>query len=115
MTLLLTIIAGASLAPELIDGDISTAIFKLCIAIGSLLMSSFMGAINGIKGGRIKLSIVEDTCSDLERWAHKKPIIAPYIEPYLEKPSITSLVKTDLNFEENDQVITEDIFKTKSQ
>lgn len=83
--LVLTISLGASIVPNMIQGEWWTAILKLIIAIGSLLTSILMGAINGIKGARIKLSTVEDACTDLELWAKKKPIIAPYKEPIEEK------------------------------
>ena len=47
-----------------------------------------MGALSGVKGARMKLSIVEDACVDLEKWANKKPIIAPYIEPVIKTETV---------------------------
>lgn len=83
--LLLTIGVGASIFPHMIKGEWWAAILKLILAIGSLLSSILMGAMNGIRGARIKLSTVEDACQDLELWAKKKPIIAPYKEPIVEQ------------------------------
>lgn len=104
--LVLTIGVGASIAPNMIQGEWWAALLKLIIAVGSLLTSILMGAINGVKGARIKLSIVEDACTDLELWAKKKPIIAPYKEPQSET-NITN------NTQETGEV-TNDIFdKTK--
>lgn len=104
--LVLTIGIGASIAPNMIQGEWWAALFKLIIAVGSLLTSILMGAINGVKGARIKLSIVEDACTDLEIWAKKKPIIAPYKEPQSE-------INNTNNTQETSEV-TNDIFdKTK--
>lgn len=76
---LLSITIGASLIPDLIDGEAYTALLKLILAIGSLLSASFSGAMSGIKGARIKLSIVEDACRDLESWKGISPYLAPFI------------------------------------
>ena len=75
---LLTIGLGASLAPELIKGEYVAAILKGLLALVSLFGAIIGGSVGGIHGARLKLSIVEDVCFDLERWADKKPIIAPY-------------------------------------
>ena len=73
-------VIGASIIPEMIHGEIWEAVLKLMIALGSLIAAVIMGATNGIRGARMKLSTVEDACSDLEHWAGKKPLIAPYKE-----------------------------------
>ena len=65
----------------MIQGDIWSAILKLLVAVGSLLGAVFMGSMNGVRGARLKLSTVEEVCMDLEKWADKKPILAPYQEP----------------------------------
>lgn len=78
---LLTISLGASLVPEMITGEYAAAILKLILGLGSLCGSIISGALAGIQGARLKLSIVEDVCFDLERWAGKKPIILPYKLP----------------------------------
>lgn len=79
-TLLFVSLTG-SLMPEMIDGNIWWAIFKVIIALGSLGSAVLMGSINGVRGARLKLSVVEEVCMDLEKWANKKPILAPYTEP----------------------------------
>lgn len=81
LTMLLIVTIGASLIPEMIEGNTTSAILKLIIAVGSLLSATFTGSLNGVKGARMKLSTVEDVCADLERWADKKPILSPYKEP----------------------------------
>lgn len=107
MTLMLTIGVGASIVPHMIQGEWWAALLKLIIAIGSLLTAILMGAINGVKGARIKLSTVEDACTDMELWAKKKPIIAPYKEPKLNETEKTIEEKSDGE-------VTTDIFdKTK--
>lgn len=107
LTLMLTIGVGASIMPSMISGNWWAAILKLIIALGSLLVSILMGAVNGVKGARIKLSLVEDACTDLELWAKKKPLIAPYKEP-----TIMENVKTENKLNSNE--VTKDIFdKTK--
>lgn len=104
---ILMIVTGASLLPEMIDGEIWAAVLKLALAIGSLLSATFMGAISGVKGARLKLSVVEDACSDLERWAEKKPVLAPYKEPEAEPKK---LVEKEGTNEESDEEVTTDIF-----
>lgn len=69
---------GGSMIPDMIDGNIAGAILKLVAALMALLGAIISGSISGVKGARLKLSIVEDTCTDLERWANKKPKIAKY-------------------------------------
>lgn len=78
ITTLLCMSLGGSLVPEIINGNIWLALLKALLAIGTLLTSILMGSMNGIRGARLKLSILEDVCGDLERWQHKKPILAPY-------------------------------------
>ena len=101
----LIIVTGASLIPEMIQGEYWSAVLKLCLAIGTLLSSVFMGAMTGVRGARLKLSVVEDACCDLERWAEKKPLIEPYVEP--EKPEETTTTTDEAS---NEQEVTEDIF-----
>lgn len=105
---LLLITTGASLTPVLIAGNYETVILRLMLAIGSLLSSTFMGAMNGVKGARIKLSIVEDVCADLERWANKKPILAPYEEP---KPVNHEVEVENSN---NEDEVTNEIFNVQN-
>lgn len=105
--LLFTIGIGASIVPTIIDGQISIILLKLILSIGALLSSVFTGAINGVRGARLKLSLVEDVCFDLERWANKKPIIAPYEEPIIIIPEpLTKPIKPDEPIE-----VTQDIFE----
>lgn len=105
--LILTISLGASIVPNMIQGEWWSALLKLIIAIGSLLSSILMGAISGVRGARIKLSTVEDACQDLELWAQKKPVIAPYKEP---KEDVVKEPKEKISTDE----VTNDIFdKTK--
>lgn len=107
VTLMLTIGVGASIVPNMIQGEWWAALLKLIIAVGSLLTSILMGAINGVKGARIKLSTVEDACMDLELWAQKKPVIAPYKEPTKDEPK-------QLEEKKSEDEVTTDIFdKTK--
>lgn len=101
--LMLTIGVGASIVPNMIQGEWWAAVLKLLIAVGSLLTSILMGAINGVRGARIKLSTVEDACMDLELWAKKKPIIAPYKEP-------KEVVEEQPKIQESSNEVTADIF-----
>ena len=71
---------GASIIPDMINGDVWGAILRLLIALGALVGSIIMGAFNGVKGARLKLSTVEDVCGDLERWAGTKPKLPKYKE-----------------------------------
>ena len=81
---------GASIIPDMINGDVWGAILRLLIALGALVGAIIMGAFNGVKGARLKLSTVEDVCGDLERWAGTKPKLPKYKEikflPVEEKP-----------------------------
>ena len=73
------------MVPDMIDGNVWDAILKLVVALGALVGAIISGSINGVKGSRLKLSVVEDTCQDLERWAGKKPKIAKYKEISLKE------------------------------
>ena len=77
----MTVVFGASIIPEMMSGDWCSTILKLVLGIFSIVMSVVFGAIHGIQGARLKLSIVEEACGDLERWSDKKPIFSPYNEP----------------------------------
>ena len=107
----LLVFIGASLIPEMVKGEYWTAILKLILAVVTLISSVLMGAMNGVRGARLKLSIVEDACADMERWANKKPALTLYEEQVEIQPEVTKPVeeKTEESFEEN-QVITQDIF-----
>ena len=63
-----------------------------------------MGGMNGIRGARIKLSIVEDASVDLELWGNKKPKIAPYKEPII-------LENEELKNNTAEMTVTDNIFK----
>lgn len=106
---ILTIVTGASLIPEMISGEYWSAILKLAVAIGSLMSGVFMGAMNGVKGARLKLSVVEDACYDLERWAEKKPIIEPYIQTQPEEV-VSQTVEEEPKKESKEFEVTKDIF-----
>lgn len=69
---------GGSMIPDMIDGNYAGAILKLVAALTALFGAIISGSVGGVKGARLKLSVVEDTCADLERWANKKPKIAKY-------------------------------------
>lgn len=103
-TLLLSISIGGAIIPHMISGQWWAAILKLIIAIGSVFTSIIMGAMNGIKGARIKLSVVEDACVDLEQWAKKKPIIAPYKEP-------KQIENKEVKNSDEQEEVTADIFE----
>ena len=109
LSLLLTVSIGGSLIPEFMNGNKWSAILKLLIALGSLLSSILMGAMNGIRGARIKLCTVEEVCFDLEKWADKKPIIEPY-EEIVVQPREEQIV---MNLEEK-PLVTKDIFNTSN-
>lgn len=104
---ILTIVTGASLLPEMIDGEVWSALLKLGLAVFSVITATFMGAMNGVRGARLKLSVVEDACSDLERWANKKPVLAPYKEPQAppEKPEKVTTIEG-----ESETEVTAEIF-----
>lgn len=119
ITTLLTICLGASLAPQMIQGEYAAAIFKLILALGSLLFAVIGGGLSGIQGARLKLTIVEEVCFDLERWANKKPIVAPYKIPdnivnIDEKVSQSKelIENEELNENEKASQVVENIFKS---
>lgn len=76
--LMLLITSGASLVPEIVEGSWLAVALKLGLGIGALLSGTISGALNGVKGARIKLSVVEDVCFDLETWKGVKPMMPPY-------------------------------------
>ena len=101
---LMTVVFGASIIPEMISGDWGIAILKLILGVVSISMSVVFGAINGIQGARLKLSSVEEACSDLERWSNKKPVLAPYseiktedIEPNSNEDESTKIIQNIFN------------------
>lgn len=112
LSVLLTVSVGASLVPEMINGEWWAAILKLSIAVGSLLAAVLGGSLNGIRGARLKLSSVEDVCGDLERWAKKKPILIPYKIP--EDNSKLEQTKMDLDnlLPNSTSEVTLDIFNS---
>ncbi len=89
ISLLLSVTIVATIIPTMIQGEYWTAILRLIFAIFTVVSSVLTGAINGVKGARLKLSVVEDAASDLERWAGKKPLLEPYkeVKPEEEKPA----------------------------
>ena len=118
ITTALTICLGASLAPQLINGEYAAAIFKLVLALGSLLGAVIGGGLSGIQGARLKLSIVEDVCFDLERWTNKKPLVAPYTLPD-NVEVISAPIQTSMNLDELDPnakavQALENVFKTNN-
>lgn len=116
ITTMLTVCLGASLAPQMINGEYAAAIFKLVIALGSLLGAIISGALTGVKGARLKLDLVEDVCFDLERWVDKKPILTPYKIPNAENLIVFEKQETiDLNeLDDNTKAarVAETIFKS---
>lgn len=114
---LLAVGLGASLVPTIITGNWEAILLKLLLALGALFSSVFTGAIGGVRGARLKLSIVEDTCFDLEKWGNKKPIISPYKEPIkieekTEQLSMSELLDISPTTTLKEGEITSDIFKT---
>lgn len=77
-------IAG-SILPELISGNFVAALARLLIALGSLFSSVMFGAMNGIRGARLKLSTVEDAAFDMELWYKKKHNFVEIEEPIIEQ------------------------------
>lgn len=112
LTLLLTVSVTGSLIPEFIAGNRWAALLKLLIALCSLGSAVIMGAINGIRGGRIKLSIVQDVCVDLESWGNKKPVVEPFSQPTNSSNIEVTQLEMDLSVlnTENTQEVTYDIF-----
>lgn len=109
---ILIVVSGASFIPEMVKGDYFSIIMKLILAIWSLLSAVFMGAMNGVKGARIKLSIVEDACVDLERWKDTKPIIAPYESPIKIENESDIIEEKEVKEDNNsEQDINFEIFK----
>lgn len=82
----LVVSLGGSLAPHIMNGEVWPVVLKLILAIGSIFSAVFFGMLNGVKGARIKLSLLEQVAGDLEEWAHIKPIISPYEVPVEHKP-----------------------------
>lgn len=111
---ILIIFVGASLIPEMIDGSYWSALLKLVLALVTLMTSILMGAMTGIRGARLKLSIIEDACMDMERWADKKPVLSPYKEPIvqsqIEPPKTEQVIEAIDNQKPENKVITSDIF-----
>lgn len=78
ITSALSITMTGSIIPTMLQGNIWEAILRILIALCTLGGAVLMGSVSGVRGARIKLSIVEDACVDLEQWRNKKPLLAPY-------------------------------------
>lgn len=105
---ILMIAIGASFLPHMIQGEYWGALLKLILAIVTLVGSVLMGAMNGVRGARLKLSIVEDACADMERWANKKPVLTLYEAPKVKETQ--EPVEVSPEEPKDEQVITNDIF-----
>lgn len=108
---------GASIIPDMINGDFWGAILRLMLALGALFGAIVMGTLNGVKGARIKLSTVEDVCGDLERWSGKKSLLPKYKEIVLpeepKEPDNKKVEATEQKDKEPYQVI-EKIFSEQT-
>lgn len=116
ITSLLILSVTGSVVPEMVSGNWWEAIFKLGIALFSLLSSVFAGSITGVRGARLKLSTVEDVCADLERWSDKKSEynIQPYVNNNL-KVKVDALGNKKPELMTPSEVVEEIFSKTESE
>lgn len=114
---LLIVTMGGGLIPQMVQGDWWTVALRLIIALGSLAGAILMGSINGVRGARIKLSVVEDACVDLEQWKGTKPVLGPCNINFEQESDITSEEVEEIPAvnEGFEKPITEEIFNTKMQ
>ena len=77
-TSFLSTLLAASITVNFVQGDLTTAFLTLLINIVILFTSLFFGAVMGIKGAKIKLSIAEQVSGLLEEWREKPPVEEPY-------------------------------------
>ena len=103
---------GGSIIPEMVSGNIWAAILKLILALGTLCGSIFMGAINGVRGARLKLSIVEVVCQDLEKWSDKKPVLDKYTP--IDTNTTTNKVDNNQKKAEEPFEVAEQIFNSQN-
>ena len=75
---ILVVCVGAALTPDILEENFIAVVMKLIVGLWILISGAIGGTISGAKGAKIKLSVVEDVCKDLEQWADKKPIIEKY-------------------------------------
>lgn len=110
--LFMTVAMGASLIPDMINGNWWGTLLKLVIALFALATSSFFGAFDGVRGARKKIALVEDTCQDLERWAKIKPIVEPYQVKKVEQMEMNLSTTESTQLEVQPSQISMDIFAT---
>lgn len=91
-TSFLSTLLAASITVTFVQGDLTTAFLTLLINVVILFTSLFFGAIMGIKGAKMKLSIAEQVSSLLEEWREKPPVEEPYSECIL-KSNVETNVK----------------------
>lgn len=92
-TSMLSTLLAASITVNFVQGDLTTAFLTLLINIVLLFTSLFFGALMGIKGAKLKLSIAEQVSSLLEEWREKPPVEEPY--------KTVSAINKDIKIEQN--------------
>ena len=101
----LIVCTGASLTPDILEGNLIVVFMKLLVGLSLLFSSMITGTITGFKAARIKLSTVEDACGDLEKWANKKPIFEKYDNKKIEI-SVSENFKKDDTAENYNDIFT---------
>lgn len=69
---------AASIVYEFIEGTWESAIVKLIINITLIFASLFFGAVSGLKGAQMQLSVTEEICDLLEEWKNVPADIEKY-------------------------------------
>lgn len=77
---ILSTLLAASLMYEFITENIANTLLKLLMMVSMLFVSFIFGAISGMKGARIKLSVAEELSELLEEWKGEKPNEVPFDE-----------------------------------
>lgn len=80
LTILLVLCTTGSIVVEFLTGSWLTGLFKLAVAIISLITSLLFGSLNGYTGANKKLGIAETVAETLEEWKGVEPTEEPYKE-----------------------------------
>lgn len=100
---ILILCTTGSILIEFLTGSILTALFRLAVAIISLVTSLVMGSVNGYVGAQKKLGVAEMVSENLEEWKGMVVTEEPFKEvkrKVIEEPKV-------------EQLSMEEIFKTE--
>lgn len=97
---ILVLCTTGSIVIEFLTGSLWTALFRLVIAVITLVASLVMGSVNGYVGAQKKLGVAETVSETLEEW--RNAVVTE--EPFHEKEKPVEEVKVE-------QLTMEEIFK----